>query len=131
MLPWNMYVVNKDILFRMFNEIEDEHGRIISTSMADEARMILSNDFMFGVDKLVEANLDIDVREMYLILTGSSLALVDWLETANVVTGLYPFMSLATKSNCNNRKEVYDVALMDLDSILQRKNSSINTKYKV
>ena len=113
MLPWHMYVVNKDKQFRMFNEHKDEYGHIISTTMTDTARMILSNEF--NADTLVEANLDIDTMEMYLILTGSSLG--EWLETANAVTGLYPFMSMATESNDYNLEEVYDVAMMNLNSI--------------
>jgi hypothetical protein len=40
--------------------------------------VILSNEF--DVEKLVEADLDIDAMEMYLILTGESLT--EWLETA-------------------------------------------------
>jgi hypothetical protein len=87
--------------------------------------MILSNDF--DVDKLVEANLDIDVVKIYLILTGSSLA--EWLETANTVTGLYIFMSMANKSNCNSLQKVYKIAMMNLNSILQtRELPSRNTK---
>jgi hypothetical protein len=41
----------------MFNEIKDEWGRI----MTDTARMILSNGF--DADKLITANLDIDMVE--------------------------------------------------------------------
>ena len=88
--------------------------------MTDKARMILSNEF--NVDTLVDANLDIDVMEMYLVLTGSSL--VDWLETTNGVTGLSPFMSMA-KSNCNNLEEVYEFAMMSLISI------RLNIEHKV
>ena len=116
MLPWHMYVVNKDTKFRMFNE----NKNIFSTTMTDTARMILSNEF--NVDTLVDANLDIDVMEMYLVLTGSSL--VDWLETTNGVTGLSPFMSMA-KSNCNNLEEVYEFAMMSLISI------RLNIEHKV
>ena len=57
MLPWHMYVVNKDKQFRMF--ITDEDNEYI---MTDTATMILSNEF--NVDALVEANLDIDTMEM-------------------------------------------------------------------
>ena len=109
MLPWHMYVVNKDKQFCMFNE----YGH---TKMTDTARMIMSNEF--NADTLVEANLDIDTKEMYLILTGSSL--VEWLETMNGVTGLYPYMSMATISSNYNLEDVYDVAMMNLNSILQR-----------
>ena len=118
MLPWHMYVVNKDERFCMFiedDESEDEDGWPI-IRMTDTARMILSNEF--DPDKLVEANLDIDTMEMFLILTGSSL--VEWLETMNGVTGLYPFMSMATISSNYNLEEVYDTAMMNLNSILQR-----------
>jgi hypothetical protein len=110
MLPWYMYVVNKDKQFCMFNEHIDKDGR---NTMSDTDRMILSNEF--NADKLVDANLEIDVIEMCLILTGSSL--FEWLETTNTVTGLYPFMSMATKSNDYNLEEVYDVAMMNLNSI--------------
>ena len=58
--------------------------------------------------------MDIGTKEMYLILTGSSLG--EWLETANAVTGLYPFMSMA-KSSTYNLEDVYDVAMMNLNSI--------------
>jgi hypothetical protein len=116
MLPWHMYVVNKDKRFCMFNEYKDEDGEtIISSTMTDTARLILSNEF--GADKLVEADLDIDVMEMYLIMTGSSLG--EWLETPNEVTGLYPFMCMA-KSNRNNLEDVYGIVMMNLNSILQR-----------
>jgi hypothetical protein len=124
MLPWHMYVVNKDKPFCMFNKIEDENGFIISTTMTDTARMIMSNEF--NVDALVEANLDIDTKEMYLILTGSSLA--EWLETTNRVTGLYPLMSMAAKSNDCNLEDVYDVAMTNLNSILQRELPIRSTK---
>jgi hypothetical protein len=116
MIPWHMYVVNKDNRFRMFNEIEDDDGFIISITMTDTARMILSDEF--NADTLVEANLDIDMMEMYLILTASSLG--EWLETINGMTGLYPYMSMATKSNDCNLEDVYDVAMMNMNSILQR-----------
>jgi hypothetical protein len=97
----------------MFNEYKDEYSEtIISTTMTDTATMILSNDF--DAEKLTEANLDIDTTEMYLILTGSSLG--EWLETANTVTGLYPFMSMA-KSSTYNLEEVYEFAMMNLNSI--------------
>jgi hypothetical protein len=99
-----MHVIKKDKQFLMFNTF---------TTMIDTARMIMSNEL--NVDPLVDANLDIDVIEMYLILTGSPL--VEWLETANGVTGLYPFMSMATKSNDYKLEEVYDVAMMNLNSI--------------
>ena len=70
MLPWHtMYVVNKDKQFRMFNE-DDESEDEDEDNRTDTARMILSNDF--NMDALVEADLDIDTMEMYLILTGSS-----------------------------------------------------------
>ena len=84
--------------------------------MTDTATMIFSNDF--DSDKLVEANLDIGTKEMYLILTGSSLA--EWLETANAVTGLYPFMSMA-KSSTYNLGDVYDATMVNLNNILERK----------
>ena len=98
--------------------------------MTDTARMILSNEF--DKDTLVNANLDIDTKEMYLTLTG--LSLTEWLETANTVTGLYPFMSMA-KSSTYNLEEVYKFAMMNLNSIqrdcvLQEesmKNISIHT----
>ena len=80
--------------------------------MTDTAAVILSNEF--DADKLVDANLDIDTKEMYLNLTGSSLG--EWLETANTVTGLYPFMSMA-KSSTYNLEDVYDFAMMNLNSI--------------
>ena len=111
MLPWHMYVVNKDKRFNMFNVHKDEDGRIISTTKTDTARMILSIEF--DADTLVEANLDIDTKEMYLILTGSSLG--EWLETANAVTGFYPFMSMAKSNDCN-LEDVYDVAMMNLNT---------------
>ena len=107
MLPWHMYVVNKDKRFNMF--IDDEY----EYNMTDTARMILSNEF--NVDTLIDADLDINTIEMYLILTGSSLA--GWFGTPNVVTGLYPFMSMATKSNHYKLEEVYDVLMMNLISI--------------
>ena len=125
MLPWHMYVVNKDKQFRMFIEDLDENGNIISTTMTDTARMILSNEF--NVDALVDTNLDIDTKEMYLTLTGSSL--VEWLETTNGVTGLYPFMSMATESNDYNLEEVYEFAMMNLNSFLQRELLARNTKH--
>jgi hypothetical protein len=78
--------------------------------------MILSNEL--HADTLLDANLDIDTMEMYLILTGSSLG--EWLETTNGVTGLYPFMCMATKSKNYNLKEVYNVAMINLNSILSR-----------
>ena len=122
MLPWHMYVVNKDKQFCMFiedgydddDDDDDDGGPIIR--MTDTAWMILSNEF--DPDKLVEANLDIDTKEMFLILTGSSL--FEWLETTNGVTGLYPFMCMATKSNDCNLEDVYNVAMINLNSILQR-----------
>jgi hypothetical protein len=109
----------------MFNEHKDEYGRIISTTMTDTARMILSNEF--DADKLIDADLDTDVMEMYVILIGSSL--VEWLETVNAITGLYPFMSMAT-SNCYSFEKVYDVAMMNLntgcqsDYVLEGKNNN-------
>ena len=115
MLPWHMYVVNKDKQFCMINTIENVNGYIISANLTDTARMILSNEF--DADKLVEANLDIDVVEMFLILIGSSLGA--WLETANAVTGLYPFMSMA-KLSIYNLEDVYDAAMINLNYILQR-----------
>ena len=115
MLPWHMYVVNKDKQFCMFNEHKDEDGRIISTTKTDTARMILINEF--DADTLVDANLDIGTKEMYLILTGSSLG--EWFETANVITGLYPFMSMA-KSSTYNLEKIYEFAMINLNSILQR-----------
>ena len=116
MLPWHMYVVNKDKQVCMFE--------IITTSMTDTARMIMSNEF--NVDVLVEANLDIDTKEMYLIMTGSSLG--EWLETPNAVTGLYPFMSMVNKSNDCNLEDMYDIAMINLYSILQRILPPINIK---
>jgi hypothetical protein len=124
MLPWHMYAVNKDKQFLMFNEHTNEYGHIISTTMTDTAGMIMSNEF--NVDVLVEANLDIDTKKMYLILTGSSL--VEWLETMNGVTGLYPFMSIATESNDCNLEDVYDVAMMNLNCILQKELPPRNAK---
>ena len=97
MLPWHMYVIKKDTRFRMFVENDDDDDDDGCTFMTDTTRMILSNKF--DADNLTEADLDIDTMEMFLILTGSSLW--DWLETANTVTGLYPFMSMAKKSNCH------------------------------
>jgi hypothetical protein len=120
MLPWYMYVVNKDKQFHMFNEYKDEYGH---TNMTDTARMIMSNEF--NADTLVEANLDIDVVKLYLILTGSSLA--EWLETTNGVTGLYPFMSMATESKNYNLEDVYNIVMMNLNIILQRELSRGNT----
>jgi hypothetical protein len=93
--------------------------------MTDTARLILSNEF--NADKLVDAYLDIDVMEMYLSLTGSSL--VEWLETPNGVTGLYPFMSMAIESNDCNLEDVYDIAIMNLNSIFQRELPARNTKH--
>jgi hypothetical protein len=97
----------------MFNEIEDIEDE---ENRTDTTRMILSNEF--DADTLVDANLDIGTKEMYLILTGSSLG--EWLETMDGVTGLYPFMCMATKSNDCDLEDVYDVAMMNLNSILQR-----------
>jgi hypothetical protein len=108
MLPWHMYVVNKDKRFRMFNKYKDDS--------TETARMILSNEF--NTDTLVDSSLNIDTKEMYLIMTGSSL--FEWFETANAVTGLYPFMSMATQSKKYNLEEVYDVVMMNLNCILQR-----------
>ena len=62
---------------------------------------------------------------MYLIMTESSLT--EWLETANMVTGLYTFMSMA-KSNNYNLEDVYDIAMMNLNNILQRELPPRNTK---
>ena len=87
-------VVNKDRRFRIFNEIEDDEDEY---NMTDTARMMLNNEF--DADKLITTNLDIDTMEMYLMLTGSSLG--ELLETPNAVTGLYPFMSMATR--CDQR----------------------------
>ena len=78
----------------------------------------MSNEF--NGDLLTEADLDIDVVKLYLIMTGSSLA--EWLETANVLTGLCPFMSMAIKSNDYNLEDVYEVAMMDLNTILDKSN---------
>jgi hypothetical protein len=57
----------------------------------------------------------------------------EWFETANVITGLYPFMSMA-KSSTYNLEDVYDVAMMNLNStqsdcVLQEsmKNIAIHT----
>jgi hypothetical protein len=91
--------------------------------MTDTARMILGNEF--DADKMTAANLDIDTMEMYLILTGSSLG--EWLETPNIVTGLYPFLSMANQSNDYNLEDVYVVAMMNLNSI-QRELPSRNAK---
>jgi hypothetical protein len=128
MLPCHIMhdVVSKDRRFRIFNEIEDGYDRIINITMTDTARMIFSNDF--DADKLVEADLEIDVMEMYLkVTTGSPL--VEGLETANAVTGLYPLMSMA-KSNCSNLEEVHNVAMMNLKSTLQRQLIT-SKKYKL
>ena len=76
---------------------------------------MLSNDF--NAETLVNSSLNIDTKEMYLILTGSSLG--EWLETPNEVTGLYPFMCMAN-SNRNNLEDVYGIVMMNLNSILQR-----------
>jgi hypothetical protein len=97
----------------MFNQIKDGNGRFISITMTDTARMLMSNEF--DSDKLVDANLHIDTKEMYLNFNGSSL--VEWLETPNALTGLYPFMSMATKSNDYNLEEVNKFAMMNLNSI--------------
>ena len=113
-----MYVVNKDKQFCTFKT---------NLIMTDIPTMILSNDFDPDI-LVVDVNLDIDVIEMYLILTGSSL--FEWLETANVVIGLHPFMSMA-KSNCNNVEKVYEVVMMNLNIILQRRFASRNTKRSV
>jgi hypothetical protein len=113
MLPWHMYAVNKDNRFRMF--IVDNKYEY---NMSDIARMILSHEF--DADKLVDASLDIEVIEMYLIMTGSSL--VEWLETANALTGLCPFMSMATRSNDYKLEEVYEVAMMNLNTFLYKSN---------
>jgi hypothetical protein len=121
MLSWHIYAVNKDRRFRMFNEIEDIEDE---ENRTDTTRMILSNEF--DADTLVDANVDIGTKEMYLILTGSSLG--EWLETINGVTGLYPFMSMATKSSNYNLEDVYDVAMMNLNSILQKELSLSNSK---
>jgi hypothetical protein len=43
----------------------------------------------------------------------------EWVEIANGVTGLYPFMSMAYQSNDYNLEDVYDVAMMNLNSIPQ------------
>ena len=101
---------------------EDENG----ITMTDTARMILNNEF--DSDKLLDANLDNDVMELYLMLTGSSL--VEWLETANAVTGLCPFMYMATKSNDYKLEEVYDVAMMNLNTIVYKSNKC-ETKVKI
>ena len=116
MLPWHMYSANKDKRLCMFKT---------STTMTDTARMITSNEF--NVDTLVDAHLDIDSKTMYLISTGSPL--VEWLETTNGVTGLYPFMSMATESNDYNLEEVYEFAMMNLNSFLQRELLARNTKH--
>jgi S-ribosylhomocysteine lyase LuxS involved in autoinducer biosynthesis len=52
----------------------------------------------------------------------------EWLEIKNGVTGLYPFMSMATESNDYNLEEVYEFAMMNLNSILQRELPASNTK---
>ena len=105
------------------NEYDDDGRIILNTTMTNTARMILSNEF--NAVTLIDANLDIDTKEMYLIVSGMSLG--EWLETTNVVTGLYPFMSMATESN--NLEEVYDTAMMNLNSILQRKLPARNAKH--
>jgi hypothetical protein len=64
--------------------------------------MILSNDF--NADTLVNSSLNIDRKERYLILTESSL--FEWFETANAMTGLDPFMSMATQSKNYDLEEV-------------------------
>jgi hypothetical protein len=127
MLPWHMHAVSKDKQFRMFNEDDESNDESEDESddedeseynMTNTARMILSNEF--DADKLVDVNLDNDVIEIYLMLTGSSLT--EWLETANAVTGLCPFMSMATKSNDYKLEEVYDVAAINLNAILKKSN---------
>ena len=70
MLPWHMYLVNKDKRFHIFNEHTNEYCELLSTTMTDAATMILSDKF--DVNTLVDANLDVNMVEMYLILTGSS-----------------------------------------------------------
>ena len=122
MLPWHMYVLSKDKTFCMFTENVDEDGRI-NVSMTDIAMTILNNDF--DVDKLVDVDLNIDVVEIYLLLTGSSLH--KWLETNNAVTGLYPFMSMVSLE-CHGLENVYEVAMMNLTNIFQRRTPSQNTK---
>ena len=62
LLPWHMYVVNKDKQFRMFNEDEDDEDEDEENRTTDTARMILSNDF--NMDALVDADLDIDTKEI-------------------------------------------------------------------
>ena len=74
----------------------------------------------FDADKLVTTNLDIDVVEMCLIMSESSL--FEWLEIANAVTGLYPFMSMTIKSNGYNLEKVYEVAMMNLNTFLYKYN---------
>jgi hypothetical protein len=59
-------------------------------------------------------------------LTGSLLG--EWLETENVVTGLYPFMSMASKSKNYNLEEIYDVAMMNLNSFFSREVPPRNAK---
>ena len=44
----------------------------------------------------------------------------EWLETANAVTRLYPSMYMA-KSNCHRLYKICDVAIMNLNSTLQRR----------
>jgi hypothetical protein len=51
----------------------------------------------------------------------------EWLETPNIVTGLCPFMSMATESNGCNLEKVYEFAMMNLNSI-QRELPSRNAK---
>ena len=99
MLPWHLYEVNKDKHLCMFPKVEDHSSRrlIIHTTLTDTARMILSNTF--DANTLAEVDLDIDTMEIFLILTGSSLP--TWLETANAVTGLYPFMCMAGSRTYN------------------------------
>jgi hypothetical protein len=113
MLPWHMCVVSTDIHEYEIDEYvnADEYDAPLRF-ITDTGRMMLSNEF--GADSLTETGLDIDVMEMYLILTGLSLG--DWLETANAVTGLLPFMSMAKSNDCN-LEAVYEVAIMNLNSM--------------
>jgi hypothetical protein len=71
--------------------------------------IVLINDF--STDILAEADLNIEMVEMCLILIGSSLP--DWLETVHAVTGQYPLMSMA-KSNNSNLEKLYEVAMISV-----------------
>ena len=87
------------------DEYEYENGHdedYRRTDITVSPRTILSNKF--DADKLIDANMDIEIAEMCLFLTRSSF--IEWLESAN----LYPFMYMA-KSNYYMLKEVYEFAM--------------------